>query len=233
MKIMKELKVSNSDLISTIVLRDTINTLRADQGENPIRNDQFIARVEDELGRAIEGAKFLHLAPRTKTPMDAYNLTRDQCLLVGMRESKAVRAKVLEWLKALEQNLLIESKRIADRQMARLEAPQMCSARANARMLEGKEVKSHLFSNEYNMINKIVLGCTSKDYAKEHGLKPTDPIRDIMRPVEIEAIAGLQNANTNFIDAGLDYQERKVMLQNLFNRKYKLALIDEIIRIES
>ena len=230
---MKALKVSNSDLISTIVLRDTINTLRADQGENPIRNDQFIARVEDELGGAIEGAKLLHLAPRTKTPMDAYNLTRDQCLLVGMRESKAVRAKVLEWLKMLEQNLLIEDKRKADRQAARLEAPQMCSARANARMLEGKEIKSHLFSNEYNMINKIVLGCTSKDYAKEHGLKPTDPIRDIMRPVEIEAISGLQNANTNFIDAGMEYQERKAMLKSLFDRKYKAAIIEEIIRIES
>lgn len=109
----------------------------------------------------------------------------------------------------------------------------MCEARSNARILEGKEVKVHLFSNEYNMINKIVLGSTSKDYAKEHGLKPTDPIRDIMRPVEIEAISGLQNANTNFIDAGMEYQERKAMLKSLFDRKYKAAIIEEIIRIES
>lgn len=98
---MNELQ-NTTGTISTIELRDIVNEARKAMGEAQIRNDQFIARVENELDGEIEGAKFLHLAPRTKTPMAAYRLTRDQAMLVGMRESKAVRRKVLDKLKELE-----------------------------------------------------------------------------------------------------------------------------------
>lgn len=70
--------------ISTIDLRAMVNAARTLAGENDIRNDDFIAKVEDELEGEIEGAKISHLAPRTKTPMDAYNLTVKQALLVAM-----------------------------------------------------------------------------------------------------------------------------------------------------
>lgn len=94
--------VITTGTISTIELRDIVNEARKQAGENNIQNTDFLARVEDELGDEIEGQKFSDLAPRTKTPMAAYRLTHDQAMLVGMRESKSVRRKVLEKLKALE-----------------------------------------------------------------------------------------------------------------------------------
>lgn len=95
---------SKTKFISTVALREIVNEARAEYGEPVIRNDQFVARVEDELSDELEGAKKLHLpAPRTGSLMEAYNLTLDQAMLVGMRESKGVRRKVLEKLKLLSE----------------------------------------------------------------------------------------------------------------------------------
>ncbi|MBA1195760.1 phage antirepressor [Pseudomonas plecoglossicida] len=82
-------------------LRDLINDAREQAGEPKIRNDQLIAKIEDELeGELGVCTKIAH--PQSGALMDCYDLTRDQCLLVGMRESKAVRRRVTEKLKELE-----------------------------------------------------------------------------------------------------------------------------------
>lgn len=87
--------------MSSIELRDLINTERESAGESKVRNDQFIARVQDELGDELgECKKIAH--PQSRVRMDSYDLTLDQCMLVGMRESKAVRRTVLKKLQAME-----------------------------------------------------------------------------------------------------------------------------------
>ncbi len=54
-------KNANHDFVarkmSTLKLRDLINDARADAGEPRVRNDQFLARVEDELGDELEGVQ--------------------------------------------------------------------------------------------------------------------------------------------------------------------------------
>lgn len=87
--------------MSTIELRDIINEARASAGEPKVRNDQFIARVQDELGDELGVCKKI-AHPQSGVQMDAYDLTRDQCMLVSMRESKAVRRRVVAKLNQLE-----------------------------------------------------------------------------------------------------------------------------------
>lgn len=87
--------------MSSIELRDLINAEREAAGESRVRNDQFIVRVEDEIGAELGGCKKI-AHPQTRVLMDSYDLTLDQCMLVGMRESKAVRRTVLQKLKAME-----------------------------------------------------------------------------------------------------------------------------------
>ncbi len=87
--------------MSSIELRDLINAEREAAGESRVRNDQFIVRVEDELGDELGGCKKI-AHPQSRVLMDSYELTLDQCMLVGMRESKAVRRSVLQKLKAME-----------------------------------------------------------------------------------------------------------------------------------
>ncbi|PBX08030.1 hypothetical protein CJT86_33710, partial [Pseudomonas aeruginosa] len=43
--------------MTTIELRDMVNEARLAAGEPKIRNDQFLARVEDELGDELEGVQ--------------------------------------------------------------------------------------------------------------------------------------------------------------------------------
>lgn len=90
-----------SRFISTITLRDMINEARQQAGEPKVRNDHFLSRVEDELGDDLEGVQ-KYYTPLHGNQVATYGLTLDQCMLVGMRESKAVRRSVLQKLKDLE-----------------------------------------------------------------------------------------------------------------------------------
>ncbi|WP_313462504.1 hypothetical protein [Pseudomonas nitroreducens] len=91
--------------MTTIDLRDMVNEARAAAGEPKVRNDQFIARVQDELGEELGVCKKI-AHPQSGVLMDAYDLTRDQCELVAMRESKGVRRAVRDRLKELEAKAL-------------------------------------------------------------------------------------------------------------------------------
>ena len=83
--------------MSSIDLRDIINSARNEYGESRVRNDQLICRIEDELtGELGECKIFAH--PQSGVEMRYYDLTKDQCVLIGMRESKAVRRTVLDVL---------------------------------------------------------------------------------------------------------------------------------------
>ncbi len=84
-------------------LNDVINPAREAEGEKPVENRHFIARVEDELDD-LPVVKFFRPS-RGGTPQKFYDLTFDQMTLVGMRESKAVRRNVLARLKELQRQV--------------------------------------------------------------------------------------------------------------------------------
>lgn len=99
---MNELVLSNQqETMTSLDLREIINAARAEHGESQIRNNDLVKRIEDELEGELGGCKTFVTA-QGGTPMKYYDLTRDQCTLVGMRESKGVRRSVLEKLKAVE-----------------------------------------------------------------------------------------------------------------------------------
>ena len=127
--------------MSSIELRELINAERENAGEPKVRNDQFIARVEDEIGDELGGCKKI-AHPQTHVLMDSYDLTLDQCTLVGMRESKAVRRTVLQKLKAME----------APRELSTLDILQIAMESEKARLLltiqvEAQAVKIHSLEN--------------------------------------------------------------------------------------
>jgi phage antirepressor YoqD-like protein len=81
-------------------LLEIINAARAEAGEPEIRRNKFAEKIEDEL----EGEHYTKRVVQNlnKTESVIFDLTRDQCMLVSMRESKGVRRRVLARLNALE-----------------------------------------------------------------------------------------------------------------------------------
>ena len=84
--------VIESTMPSTELLA-LINSARAEAGEPEIRRNKFAEKIESEL----EGEHYTKrvVANTNGTESFIYDLTRDQCALVSMRESKAVRRQVL------------------------------------------------------------------------------------------------------------------------------------------
>lgn len=86
--------------MSSAELLEIINAARAEAGEPEIRRNKFAEKIEDEL----EGEHYTKRVVQNlnKTESVIFDLNRDQCMLVSMRESKGVRRRVLARLNALE-----------------------------------------------------------------------------------------------------------------------------------
>ena len=87
---------SSVKTMSSKDLLDLINQVRCDMREPLIRLNSFNIKIEDEL----EGEYYTkNVVENTNATVSyIYDLTIDQCILIGMRESKAVRKNVLSIL---------------------------------------------------------------------------------------------------------------------------------------
>ena len=80
------------------------------------------------------------------------------------------------------------------------------------------EPKSYHFSNECDMINRIVLGMTAKQFKELHGLPANvKSIRPFLETQQAKAIRKLQTADVRLLYKGFEFQERKNELTGFFN----------------
>lgn len=104
---MNEMIVSNADTINSQTLLQMVNEARKLCGEKPVRNNDFIAKVKDELdGEGYE----IFVTPMDKEKGGAdqvvINMTYKQAMRVAARESKAVRRSLVDQLEELQQKAL-------------------------------------------------------------------------------------------------------------------------------
>ena len=109
-------------------LLEIINTAREDAGESAIRRNDFVARCRDELdGDYYES---FVVSNQRGPASEVISMTRDQCLLVSMRESKTVRRSVLARLKRPEDAAaVIDAIKPAEERPINLEAEIAAAAR--------------------------------------------------------------------------------------------------------
>lgn len=119
------------------------------------------------------------------------------------------------------------------RKTARLEAPLMTEAIQVQRKAEGKSISHYHFSNEFDLINRIALGQTSKKFRADHAIGKDDPIRDHLTACQIKCIEHLQRLNTSLIEIGMGFDERKAKLNQVYILRHKRALIAETMRLEA
>jgi phage antirepressor YoqD-like protein len=99
---MNKLPLQRGVTMNSLDLREIINAERLAAGETEVRNNTFVMRVEDELAGELPTTQFMQ-SQKGGEPAKFYALTIEQCMLIGMRESKAVRRSVLVELKKHDQ----------------------------------------------------------------------------------------------------------------------------------
>ncbi|WP_336273759.1 hypothetical protein [Vreelandella indica] len=121
--------VLSGPTMSSLDLLNVINASRQEHEQSAIRRNDFHARVVDELEGEFYETFVIPAGPSGGRPSQGFRLNHDQCLLVSMRESKAVRRSVLEKLKLKEQPYhlpasMAEALRLAADQAERIEQQQ-------------------------------------------------------------------------------------------------------------
>ena len=138
--------------------------------------------------------------------------------------------KVIEAYDGIIQQERAEHDRVTSRQQARLEAPLMTKALQDARARLGKDSPPHVFSNDYDMIYRIVLGLPAKKYKLEQGIDDKSNLRDVLTLEQIKAVEALQRLNQSMHELDFDFETRKAKLHQVFMRNHAPAMIEEITR---
>lgn len=140
-----------------------------------------------------------------------YLLTKDgfTLLVMGYTGEKATRFKVAYIERFNEMENFIKS-------LAEIKAdfPEF----TDAVMQLYEEPKHYHFSNEINMINRIVLGMDAKKFKEVNGLGDVPSIRPYLSPKQLEYIKILQRVDIGLCVAIKDFHQRKNILQDYFNR---------------
>ena len=123
---------------------------------------------------------------------------------------------------------MLEIEGRASRNAARLDAPFMTAAVKYAREDAGKSCSGYHYSNEFDLINRIALGMTSKAYRAHHDIPVGAAIRDYVSPSEAKCIEHLQRVNTGMIEADVPFETRKQKLAKIHVRQYASRIIAEI-----
>ena len=97
---------------------------------------------------------------------------------------------------------------------ARVEFPAFTDAVMNAH----EEPKFYHFSNEADMINKIVLGMSAKKYRELHGLEKGISIRPYLSDAEAEAVLALQRADIGLLEVVPEFERRREVLAKIHAR---------------
>jgi len=140
-----------------------------------------------------------------------YLMTKDgfAILAMGFTGKKAMRFKEAYIRRFNEMEAFIRSL-----QAAKMEFP----AFTDAIMAAHEEPKHYHFSNEINMIYRIVLGMDAKTFREKRGLPKGEVIRPYLTAEQIRAVETLQRVDIGLIVAVPEFQQRKQMLANYYER---------------
>jgi hypothetical protein len=95
------------------------------------------------------------------------------------------------------------------RKLSRLESKTGFLPLTNAIANSHKELKPYHFSNECNLLNRLVTGMDAKKFKELHGV---DSVRDALDAKEIKQMAELQRHDATLIELGFNYEQRKELL---------------------
>ena len=227
---MKLMNMTSVMTMTSLEVVDVINSYR-DVDAAQLQHNDFLRKVRktaDELGlRNISQSSYRN-SQNKKQPM--LLLDKETCfIMVASETPKVLQAIIKRWLELESAEAARSTAKAMDaenRAALRMEYRPMTDALKSVREDIGKETKAHHYSNEADMINRIVTGYPAKKFKSVHEM-PESNLRDLLTPIQKQAMLSLQKANTVYLEEGLSFDERKERLNALFNRRWNARLIEE------
>lgn len=144
----------------------------------------------------------------------AYAMTRDgfTMLVMGFTGKKAARFKELYIQRFNEMEQTIKTL-----VSARMQFPQITE---QIRLLHD-EPKPYHYSNEADMLNRLALGMTAKQYREAHGLDKNESIRPYLTKEQLDLLDRLQTIDLGLLVSTPDFEARKRMLEWWIMRQKK------------
>lgn len=165
-------------------------------------------------------------SPKTRHQVEHdYLLSLDMAKEVAMVErneqGRAVRRYFIQCEEALQRSVPEIAAQYRRQLKARIGAANlfqpMCAALESARAEQGKQTQARHYSNESNMIARIVLGgMTAKQWAQANGI--TGEPRDSMNTGQLKHFTYLESTNITLLEMGMGYDQRKAELMRLSQR---------------
>lgn len=209
------------DGIDSQQLLKMVNEARKLFGENPVRNNDFIARIKDEL----EGETYENfVGHKNGANIDIVTMSYKQALRVAARESKAVRRSLIDKLEALQQEHSPSPVPAIPQSLP--EALRLAAELAEQKQQLEEQLQTAApkvdFADRVANAGGILIG----NYAKVVGLGPNF-LFTWLRDHEILCASGSRRnvPKQNFIEQGF-FTVREVVIDNDDN--YRIALTPHI-----
>ena len=170
-----------------------------------------IRKITDPLSGLSEEFRQRNFAPSSyrnqqNKKQPCYYLTRDgfTMLVMGYTGQKAMQFKELYIKRFNEMESMIKSL-----VMARQEFPLLTD---NIKLLH-ESPKPYHFSNECDMLNRIVIGMTAKQFRIANGIDKGKSIRPYLSEKQIQVLEILQKVDVGLLVAFPEYEQRKRHLE--------------------
>lgn len=170
-----------------------------------------IRKITDPLSGLSEEFRQRNFAPSSyrnqqNKKQPCYYLTRDgfTMLVMGYTGQKAMQFKELYIKRFNEMESMIRSL-----VMARQEFPLLTD---NIKLLH-ESPKPYHFSNECDMLNRIVIGMTAKQFRIANGIDKGKSIRPYLSEKQIQMLEILQKVDVGLLVAFPEYEQRKRHLE--------------------
>ncbi|MEY0991728.1 antA/AntB antirepressor family protein [Escherichia coli] len=177
--------------------------------------------ISPNLGKSPNGAAYSKIKQSGRPGKDyllSVGMAKELAMVERTEQGRAIRRYFIQCEEELQRTVPEIAARYRRQLKARISAANnfkpMCDALNMARAELGKTTQQRHYSNESNMIARIVLGgMTAKQWAQANGI--TGEPRDSMNAAQLEHLAYLESTNITLIDMGMEYEQRKGELTRL------------------
>ena len=76
----------------------------------------------------------------------------------------------------------------------------------------GKDIQWYHYSREADMINKIILGMTAKQFKEMKGMEINEATREMVAEWKLKYIDKLERLNTELLEMDMEFKEREAFL---------------------